>query len=64
MVIGGMNNISGAVMGGLVLGVVEAFFSSGLLSSTYSDAISFTVLLLVLFFRPNGLFGKATGLRV
>ncbi|MED4601204.1 branched-chain amino acid ABC transporter permease [Paenibacillus validus] len=63
MVIGGMNNISGAVMGGLVLGVVEAF-SSGLLSSTYSDAISFTVLLLVLFFRPNGLFGKATGLRV
>lgn len=63
MVIGGMNNISGAVMGGLLLGVLEAT-STGFLSSTYSDAISFTVLLLVLFFRPQGLFGKASGARV
>lgn len=63
MVIGGMNKISGVVMGGLLLGVLEAF-SSGLLSSTYSDAISFTVLLLVLFFKPTGLFGKASVARV
>jgi branched-chain amino acid transport system permease protein len=63
MVIGGMNNISGAVMGGLLIGVIEAF-SSGFLSSSYSDAISFTILLLVLFFMPNGLFAKATGERV
>ncbi|RUS45735.1 branched-chain amino acid ABC transporter permease [Cohnella sp. AR92] len=63
MVIGGMNNISGAVMGGLLLGVLEAF-SNGFLSSTYSDAISFSVLLLVLFLRPMGLFGKTSGARV
>lgn len=63
MVIGGMNNISGAVMGGLLLGVLEAF-SGGMISSTYSDAVSFTVLLLVLFFKPNGLFARARGERV
>ncbi|MEW9670487.1 branched-chain amino acid ABC transporter permease [Ammoniphilus sp. 3BR4] len=63
MVIGGMNNIAGAVMGGLLIGVIEAF-SGGVFSSTYSDSISFTVLLLVLFFKPNGLFGKASGERV
>lgn len=63
MVIGGMNNISGAVIGGLLVGVIEAF-SSGFLSSTYTDAISFTVLLGVLFFSPNGLFSIATGERV
>lgn len=63
MVIGGMNSVSGVVMGGLLLGVVESF-SAGLFSSTYSDAITFGVLLLVLFFRPIGLFAKASGERV
>lgn len=63
MVIGGMNNFPGAIAGGLLIGVLEAF-ATGYLSSTYSDAISFTVLLLVLFFMPKGLFGKAIGARV
>lgn len=63
MVIGGMNSVSGVVMGGLLLGVVESF-SAGLFSSTYSDAITFGVLLLVLFFRPIGLFARASGERV
>lgn len=63
MVIGGMNNIPGAAAGGLLLGVLEAF-ASGFISSTYSDAISFAVLLLVLFFLPNGLFSKSSGKRV
>ncbi|RAK15046.1 amino acid/amide ABC transporter membrane protein 1 (HAAT family) [Anoxybacillus vitaminiphilus] len=63
MVIGGVNNISGAVVGGLLLGVIEAF-SGGFISTFYSDAIAFGVLLLMLFFKPTGLFSKATGERV
>jgi branched-chain amino acid transport system permease protein len=63
MVIGGMNSVSGVVMGGLLLGVIEAF-SAGLFSSTFSDAITFGFLLLVLFFRPIGLFARASGERV
>lgn len=57
MVLGGMTNIPGAVLGGLVIGIVEAF-SGGLISTAYSDVISYTILLLVLFFRPTGLFGQ------
>lgn len=63
VVLGGMGNVPGAVAGGLLIGIIESF-SSGFLSSTYSDAISFTVLLLVLFFCPGGLFSKPTGSRV
>lgn len=63
MVLGGMNSIPGVVAGGLLIGVIESF-SSGLISSTYSDVISFSVLLLVLFFRPSGLFAKPNGTRV
>lgn len=63
MVIGGMNNIPGAAAGGLLLGVLEAF-ASGFISSTYSDAISFAILLFMLFFMPNGLFTKSSGKRV
>lgn len=63
MVIGGMNSVYGAVLGGLLLGVIEAF-ASGFFSSTFSNAITFGVLLLVLFFRPIGLFAKSSGERV
>lgn len=63
MVIGGMNNIPGAVVGGLVLGLLEAF-TGGLLSTTYSQAVSFIVLLLVLFVKPGGLWTRASGTRV
>lgn len=55
-VIGGLGSVSGVVLGGMVLGVAEAF-ASGLLSSGYRDAIAFLILLLVLFFRPQGLIG-------
>ncbi len=55
-VIGGLGSIFGGVLGGLVLGVAEAF-ASGLLSSGYRDAVAFLILLLVLFFRPQGLIG-------
>lgn len=63
MVIGGMNNISGAVMGALLVGLLEAF-SGGFVSTFYSDAITFLVLIVVLFLKPNGLFARASGERV
>ena len=55
-IIGGIGNPVGVAVGGLLLGVLEAF-STGLLSSGYKDAIAFVLLLAFLFFRPEGLFG-------
>jgi branched-chain amino acid transport system permease protein len=56
-VLGGIGNIPGAALGGLILGVIETFvIASGF--STYTDAIAFTLLILILLFRPAGLFGK------
>jgi branched-chain amino acid transport system permease protein len=63
MVLGGMNSIPGAVMGGFMLGILEAL-TGGFISTAYSDAVSFAILLLVLFLKPNGLFAKASGNRV
>ena len=63
MIFGGMHSIPGAVAGGLLLGVIEAF-SGGYISTYYTDALAFGFLLLVLFFRPQGLFTRATGERV
>lgn len=56
-VLGGIGIIPGAVAGGLILGVVEAM-TSGFLSSTFRDAISFSILILILLFKPSGLLGK------
>lgn len=54
--LGGIGNPIGAVAGGLMLGLLEAF-GAGYLSSQYKDAIAFLVILFVLFARPQGLFG-------
>ncbi|MBQ0833492.1 branched-chain amino acid ABC transporter permease [Marinobacter sp.] len=54
--IGGLGSGMGAVVGGLALGVVEAM-AAGYLSSDYKDAVAFSMILLVLFFMPRGLFG-------
>lgn len=62
-IIGGMGNPMGAVAGGVLLGVLESF-GTGLISSGYKDAIAFIIILMVLFFRPSGLFGKRFAERV
>ena len=56
-VLGGIGSLPGAVVGGLILGVIEAFVS-GFLSSTFRDAAAFAILMLVLLFRPSGIFGR------
>lgn len=57
-VLGGIGNLPGAALGGLVLGVVESYAGgvSGL--STYRDGIAFAILILILIFRPTGLLGS------
>lgn len=56
-VLGGIGNIPGAALGGLLLGVVETFFN-GSRFSTFTDAIAFAILIGILLFRPAGLLGK------
>ena len=58
-VLGGVGNIPGAALGGLILGTVETFVN-GSQWSTYKDAIAFTILIVILLFRPAGLLGKFT----
>lgn len=55
--LGGLGSGLGAVAGGLLLGVAEAM-TAGYLSSAYKDATPFVLILFILFFRPQGLFGK------
>jgi branched-chain amino acid transport system permease protein len=55
-VLGGIGNIPGAMVGGLLLGVIETLVS-GYLSSTYRDAIAFVLLIVILLYKPTGLFG-------
>ena len=58
-VLGGIGIIPGAMAGGLILGIIEALVS-GFISSTFRDAAAFAILILVLLFKPSGLFGKNT----
>jgi branched-chain amino acid transport system permease protein len=61
--LGGLGSGLGAIAGGLLLGIVEAM-TAGYFSSSYKDATPFILILLILFFRPQGLFGKKTSDRV
>lgn len=56
-VLGGIGSLPGAMLGGLILGVAEAQFS-GLVNSDYKDVFSFSLLVLILIFRPQGLLGR------
>ena len=61
--LGGLGSVYGAAAGGLVLGVVEAVVS-GYVSSLFSTAISLIILIAIIFFRPQGLLGRARGPRI
>ena len=67
-VLGGIGNLGGAVLGGLLLGLIEALGSgyvgdltNGVFGSHYQDVFSFIVLVVVLIFRPSGLLGERQG---
>lgn len=57
-VLGGIGSIPGAVLGSLVLGLTESF-ATGYVSSDYEDVFAFSLLVLILIFKPSGLLGKA-----
>ena len=58
-VVGGIGNLPGAVLGGLLIGLAESF-ATGYVSSTFQQAIVFTLLIAVMLIRPSGLLGRAT----
>jgi branched-chain amino acid transport system permease protein len=58
VIMGGLGNIMGAIAGGLLLGIAEGLVS-GFISSDYSEAIGFVIVILVLLFKPQGIFGRA-----
>ena len=59
-VLGGIGNLRGALLGGLLLGVVEVYFAT-LFASNWEDVAAFIVLVVVLMFRPTGLLGESLG---
>ena len=67
-VLGGIGNLAGAMLGGVLLGIIEALgagyigdLTGGFLGSHYQDIFAFIVLIVVLMFKPSGLFGEKTG---
>lgn len=67
-VLGGIGNLAGAMLGGVLLGIIEALgagyigdLTGGFLGSHYQDIFAFIVLIIVLMFKPSGLFGEKTG---
>jgi branched-chain amino acid transport system permease protein len=61
-VLGGVGNVAGAMLGGYLLGIVEAL-GVLVMPSEYKDVIAFTILVLVLIFRPTGIFGEVVSER-
>ena len=55
-ILGGLGSFPGAILGGLIIGSIESF-GAGLISSGYKDAFALIVLMVVLFFKPSGIFG-------
>ena len=59
VILGGMGSFPGAIAGGLILGIVESLWG-GFVSSGYQDVIGFVLVILILLFRPTGLFSAGT----
>ncbi|MDR2068513.1 MAG: branched-chain amino acid ABC transporter permease [Spirochaetaceae bacterium] len=62
-VLGGIGSIPGAMLGGFILGIAETF-TKGFISSQFSDAISFSILIIVLLLKPSGILGKKLRMKV
>lgn len=62
-VLGGIGSVPGAVIGSLVLGLTESF-ATGYVTSDYEDVFAFSLLVLILIFKPSGLLGKASSEKV
>jgi branched-chain amino acid transport system permease protein len=62
-VLGGLGNSMGAVVAGILLGIIEAI-GGGYISSHYMDAMALMILLMVLFVRPSGIFGSSEAARL
>ncbi len=67
-VLGGIGNLTGALLGGLVLGLLESFgasylgiFTQGAFGAEYKDILAFAILIIILIFRPSGLLGQTVG---
>ncbi|ATY86108.1 branched-chain amino acid ABC transporter permease [Kyrpidia spormannii] len=56
VLLGGIGNVAGAIAGGFLLGLMETY-TAGYISSEYKDVMSFILMILVLLFKPNGIFG-------
>jgi branched-chain amino acid transport system permease protein len=56
-VLGGIGSVPGAMLGGFILGITETF-TKGFISSQFSDAISFSILIIVLLMKPTGIMGR------
>ena len=63
-VLGGIGNIPGAALGGIVMGIVETFVGGMRSLTTYRDGIAFAVLIFILLFKPQGLLGKVQAEKV
>lgn len=67
-VLGGIGNLTGALLGGIVLGMLESFaasylsfFTQGAFGAEYKDILAFGILIIILIFRPSGLLGQTVG---
>jgi branched-chain amino acid transport system permease protein len=58
VILGGMGNFAGALVGGFIIGFAEAF-GAVILAASLKQVVTFVIFVLILFFKPNGLFGKA-----
>lgn len=67
-VLGGIGNLTGALLGGIILGLLESFgasylgiFTQGAFGAEYKDILAFAILIIILIFRPSGLLGQNVG---